>query len=151
MFVPKIPFKSMNERKVFFVKTVSCAFVALAFLFGALHSYIKVQNKIALWSSTDATIVGFSIKDYGDGFYFHPQLAFRTNDGQTVKTESTLGRSSNSFVEGETMRILYCPDKPTEILENTFMDLYMPSLAWIAFAAVPAFFAFSTFRKYRKQ
>ncbi len=141
----------MKNRKPFFVKIASCVLVAVAFLCGALHSYIKVQNKIALWNSADATIVGFSIKDYGDGPYFHPELAFVTNDGQTIRTESSLGRSSNNFVEGETIRILYCPDEPTEILENTFMDLYMPSLAWLAFAAIPAFFAFSTYRKYKKQ
>ena len=138
----------MKKRKYVFVKIVSCVFVAVVFLYGALHSYIKVQNKIALWNSTDATIVGFSIKDHGDGPYFHPQLAFITNDGQTIRAEGSLGRNSNNFAEGETMRILYCPDRPTEILEYTFMDLYLPSLAWFAFAAVPAFFAFATYRKY---
>lgn len=141
---------TMKNRKAFRIKIISCVLVAVAFLCGGLRSFIKVQDKIASWHRTDATIVGFASLHDADDSLFFPKLVFVTHEGEEVRTESSLGRNPTPFSEGETIRILYCPDSPTEILEDSWEDLYLPSMSWFVFAAVSALLAFSVYRKERQ-
>lgn len=138
----------MQINQSFLIRFFLCSSVALFFLYQSFRNYQEVEHKMACWDTTNATIVGFSLGDFGEEDYFRPEVAFTSKDGQKVTAVSPIGRKSNPLTEGDTLRIFYNPDQPTEIMEDSLSGLYLVSAAWLAFSMIPIYCAYRTCRKY---
>lgn len=138
----------MTINKSFLIKFLLCSLVAIFFLYQSFRSYQESDDIMAHWDTANATIVGFSMGVFGEEDSFHPEVAFTCKDGQKVKAVSPIGRKSNPLAEGDTLRIFYNPDNPTEITEDSLSGLYLLCAAWLAFSMIPIYCAYRTCRKY---
>lgn len=112
-------FRIARYASIFFIV------IGIGLLIGAAVSFQKTHTLIQQGITTEGTVLKLNreIDSEGDVFYY-PLISFVTEAGQEIRFESKLGSGSPDYTEGQTVAILYTPEKPTDARINDFQNLY---------------------------
>ncbi|WP_298820880.1 DUF3592 domain-containing protein [Chloroflexus sp.] len=68
--------------------------------------------------------------------YYYPVIAFTAIDGTAMQVKSSTGSNPPSHRVGDTVSILYNPQNPAEMHENSFWSLWFPSYLILGFGGL---------------
>ncbi|MBC7879169.1 MAG: DUF3592 domain-containing protein [Anaerolineales bacterium] len=78
------------------------------------------------WEKTTGTVIGYKSSRSSKGGVIHAEVVeFQGPNGQTIQFTEKAYLSRFIFREGQTVKVLYNPDKPTSARVNKFTTLYL--------------------------
>lgn len=78
------------------------------------------------WEKTTGTVIGYKSSRSSRGGVTHAEVVeFQAPSGQTIQFTEKAYMSRYIFNEGQTVNVLYNPDKPTSARVNKFTTLYL--------------------------
>lgn len=99
----------------------------------AVFLIIKQSAFVNHSQKTTGTVIGNAVSYSNDSNgnssrYYHAVVVFADQSGQAIKFQSTLGSGSPSYQVGETVEVLYDPDKPNDAEINSFISIWLGAI-----------------------
>ncbi len=102
--------------------------MSLLILLAGIWLYVRTQRFVGAARQTTARVVDMQIDEEGETYY--PIFEFTTVEGTMLRTKGSTGSNPPAHQVGDTVSILYDPQRPENACEYKFADLWaLPSMA----------------------
>lgn len=117
--------------------------IGLGLLVASVFVYLNTRNFINSSARAEGTVVAHAPGRSSDGdLTYAPVISFRTPEGQAVEFKSQTSSNSPYPAVGETVEVIYNPQRPSEAEINSFSSLWTLNIILAALGA--GFFVIGT-------
>ncbi|MFQ3630698.1 DUF3592 domain-containing protein [Roseiflexus sp.] len=102
--------------------------MGLLILLVGIWLYVRAQRFVGAARQTTARVVDMQMDEAGETYY--PIFEFTTVEGTMLRAKGPTGSYPPAHQVGDTVSILYDPQRPADVREYKFKDLWaLPSIA----------------------
>ncbi len=100
--------------------------ISLALLAVSSAMYLRAWAFVSAARRTTGNVIALTPDEEEEVFF--PVVEFTADDGVTRRVRGKVGRKPPAHKVGDTVSILYHPQRPDDMRINTFGELWLPSL-----------------------
>lgn len=99
--------------------------VGLALVIGSAFSFIHSRNFIANSETSEGIVTQLNYhRDSDGGGTYYPMVQFRTQTGSIFNVAGNTGSNPAAYSIGETVKVYYDPENPTDIMLPDFFSIW---------------------------